>query len=651
MLRSWTRSFLLGTSFLFATVAANATTWYVATTGNDANAGTLSAPYATITKGASKAQPGDVVLVKGGVYTGIVNVYNKGTAALRVTIRSDERAVIDGTGTAANTNLVQLHDVAYLDFTGFEVRNATRLGICGYPAQHVSITNNVVHDSYTNGIYVGSSPTVRSNDVLIDGNQVYHTCLSNAAHAGNSGWGQAIGVESTDNARINNNKVYENDGNGIDFVLSSGGSSTGNELYDNFSTSFYLDNATSTVVDGNLIYSTGNSRYYRNALPANGIGMANESYDTSNPLNGITITNNIVLNSNWAIFYGAYDNGGGLQNVTIANNTFYYGAKALLAIEDGPHTNTVVENNVFYQVGGGVMDLISGPGLTFRNNSWYGGNVSTAKSATDVVGDPRLSNAGGLRARDYMLTAGSPAVAKGVNLSTLVKTDYFGTARPALMDVGAHQSVGLQSQPDVDVQAPTAPTALGAVSIASNSIVLAWTASTDNVAVTGYRVKRDGAVVATVTVPTWTDTTASAFVSYTYQVVAFDAAGNQSAGSNAIPIQLAVQPGGVRLDTAAPTSPAGLRVTAQTLGAVSLAWAASSDNVGVTAYRVLRNGVAIGSLTFTAWTDTTVAPGTAYAYQVIALDAAGNESVRSASVTVQSTPAPATTTRHRAAGK
>jgi chitodextrinase len=57
---------------------------------------------------------------------------------------------------------------------------------------------------------------------------------------------------------------------------------------------------------------------------------------------------------------------------------------------------------------------------------------------------------------------------------------------------------------------------------------------------------------------------------------------------------------------------------------VGLKWSPSTDNVGVTAYQVLRNGVVIATVTGTSYTDTTVQPRTMYEYRIRAKDAAGN---------------------------
>src|SRR5688572_10785411 len=144
---------------LFAPGVASAATFYVATNGNDSGSGSLSAPFRTITKAAGVVRPGDTVSVRGGVYNEIVKASVKGTAAARITIQSHpgEQAIIDGTGTASATDLVQLGSAEYLDFTGFEVRNSNRLGIAGWGSKNVRILNNKVHHSFRGGIYVGHS--------------------------------------------------------------------------------------------------------------------------------------------------------------------------------------------------------------------------------------------------------------------------------------------------------------------------------------------------------------------------------------------------------------------------------------------------------------------------------------------------------------
>jgi len=80
----------------------------------------------------------------------------------------------------------------------------------------------------------------------------------------------------------------------------------------------------------------------------------------------------------------------------------------------------------------------------------------------------------------------------------------------------------------------------------------------------------------------------------------------------------------------APTQLAGAYLQKQKQ--VQLTWKASTDNVGVVNYEVLRNGVVVGRPSSTGSIDAALAPGAVYNYAVLARDAAGNASVLSNSV-------------------
>ncbi|GEK23041.1 hypothetical protein CXY01_35610 [Cellulomonas xylanilytica] len=97
-------------------------------------------------------------------------------------------------------------------------------------------------------------------------------------------------------------------------------------------------------------------------------------------------------------------------------------------------------------------------------------------------------------------------------------------------------------------------------------------------------------------------------------------------------------------DVTAPSAPTGLTVSGTTTTTASLAWTASTDAVGVTGYDVLRGGTLVGTTAGTTFTDTGLAPGTAYSYAVRARDAAGNVSSTSATATATTASAPVDTT-------
>ena len=180
-----------------------------------------------------------------------------------------------------------------------------------------------------------------------------------------------------------------------------------------------------------------------------------------------------------------------------------------------------------------------------------------------------------------------------------------------------------------DTTAPSVPTGLTVGTVTSSSVALSWTASTDNVGVTGYDVSRGGVKVATVTGTSYTDTGLAASTAYAYTVTAHDAAGNVSAASTAVTATTSAASGG---DTTPPSVPTGLTVGAVSSSSVALSWTASTDNVGVTGYDVYRGGVKTATVTGTSYTDTGLAASTAYSYTVTAHDAAGNVSAASAAV-------------------
>ncbi|GAA2324166.1 cellulase family glycosylhydrolase [Streptomyces kunmingensis] len=90
-------------------------------------------------------------------------------------------------------------------------------------------------------------------------------------------------------------------------------------------------------------------------------------------------------------------------------------------------------------------------------------------------------------------------------------------------------------------------------------------------------------------------------------------------------------------DTAAPSTPAGLKVTGTTSTSVSLSWTDSTDNTAVTAYDVYRGTTKAGSVTGTTFTDTGLTAATRYEYTVRARDAAGNTSPASGPVAATTT--------------
>jgi len=92
-------------------------------------------------------------------------------------------------------------------------------------------------------------------------------------------------------------------------------------------------------------------------------------------------------------------------------------------------------------------------------------------------------------------------------------------------------------------------------------------------------------------------------------------------------------------DATPPSTPAGLKVTGATRTSVSIAWTASTDNVGVTGYRVYLNDTTAGNPTQTTFALADLVCGHGYAVAVDAVDAVGNRSPK-ATITAQTKPCP-----------
>ncbi len=169
-----------------------------------------------------------------------------------------------------------------------------------------------------------------------------------------------------------------------------------------------------------------------------------------------------------------------------------------------------------------------------------------------------------------------------------------------------------------------------AIAVSASQIRLSWTASSDNVGVTGYLVERcQGAgcsnflQVATSAGTTYTDTGLTGSTLYSYRVRATDAAGNLSTYSNTISARTQTQTG-----PPPPTAPGSLTATAAGPVQINLTWTASTETGGTIAnYLIERcagascsNFVQVGTSATTTFNDTGLSGSTSYSYRVRAID-------------------------------
>lgn len=219
----------------------------------------------------------------------------------------------------------------------------------------------------------------------------------------------------------------------------------------------------------------------------------------------------------------------------------------------------------------------------------------------------------------------------------------------------------------IDTTAPTAP---GKISTSAlyNRVALNWEPSTDNVAVVYYRIYRDQALVDTLWAPedSFVDFDVAPNRTYTYSISAGDAVNNwstltsvevqtpsapaQSANSSSSRISSAASANNssagssvssltsrssssrssTPVDITAPSLPTNLHQDAALASHVDLSWSAATDNIGVTGYKIYRDGTFLAAVTgdTLSYSDTSVQASHQYLYGVSAGDAAGNWSAQ-----------------------
>ena len=241
-------------------------------------------------------------------------------------------------------------------------------------------------------------------------------------------------------------------------------------------------------------------------------------------------------------------------------------------------------------------------------------------------------------------SAGTSYTFSGLSCWTLPGAGTYTLGIAAYDAAGNLSAVASLSQqtlqcPPGDTTPPSIPSGAATSAVGQTSVTLSWTASSDNVAVLGYQVSQDGVQLGTASGTSYTFSGLACGTTYTLAASAFDAAGNAS-----LPAALsqATQPCAPPADSTPPSTPAGLATSAISQTSIALSWTASTDNVGVTGYRISRNGTQVGTPVVTSYVFSGLSCGTSYTLGAAAVDAAANVS-GTASVNTSTAPCPDTT--------
>ena len=421
-------------------VDAAGNTYYVATTGSDSNAGTLAAPWLTITHAIQKITAGGTCYIEAGTYSTamskVATIYYSGgggsSSGGYITFENYNGGVVNIIP-PANDYGIYLEGSQYLKFIGlnFTCSGTSRgAGVWGENGCNYIVLQNCTFtgDAWGGIIFTGTT----NSNLTITGCTCNENCSTNV--------NASIVLQNCNTFTINrcivSNPVYAARCC-INPIASSNGT-----IYDNT-----VFGATSMGIYVNAqIGNTSNISIYDNLCYDNlqgGIDLCSESgtYTISN----INIYNNVI-----------YGNGRGFRvdeyrsetyNFSFTNNTLYNNDSAggVIYITSTPAdlTNCVIRNNIIYSLTSGIyaIHLAGDPSsinITIDHNLFYNSrgswNSLNILGTSYLTGNPLLVDP----TTNFALQSSSPAIGAGSPIDAPT-TDYIGTARANLCCIGAYE--------------------------------------------------------------------------------------------------------------------------------------------------------------------------------------------------------------------
>ncbi|MBI3150564.1 MAG: DUF5123 domain-containing protein [Chloroflexi bacterium] len=469
-------------------------THYVAPNGDNNNTGSLpSAPWKTIQKAANSTQAGDVVCIRAGSYSEMVNINVSGSATEgSITFQNypNEQAILDGTNLAVPSGwgaMIHIQNRSYITISGLTVRNYkitqknhVPIGILiDGSGEHIELTNNTIYGIETNytganggdahGIAIyGTSASTPLSNIIINNNKLYNLKLGSS---------EALVINgNVDGFQVKNNVIRDSNNIGIDAIGFEGTSpdpaydqarngvisgntvyninSYGNPAYGNERSAgcIYVDGGTQITLEQNIVHHCNL-----------GIELASEHAGKSTSY--ITVRNNFIYgNTQAGISIGGYDSQrGSTEYSTIVNNSLYNNATqgdwgAELYIQYDTRNNTIMNNIIFSGpakkfieswspvMSGNTVDYnlyFSNGGGTNGTWIWKGATHTTFSDYQQFSGNDGNGLAGmnpqflDADSGNLKILAASPAIDTGSDVNCPA-IDLFGTIRPA----GEHCDIG-----------------------------------------------------------------------------------------------------------------------------------------------------------------------------------------------------------------
>jgi hypothetical protein len=391
-------------SVLVSTIAAQAATYYVATTGSNGNPGTEKQPWRTVAKAVDTMVAGDTTYVKGGTYNeGIISFKRSGTATAPIKLLNypGESPIIHCIDFSEihrinifNPSGIRFR-IGWITIEGFEIEHCYN-GIKWHNLHDSIIRRNWIHDARSGSGIVGAG----SLRVLLDRNIINHNAITDPTPPG----GHGIYINGS-NVMITNNLIYDNQGYGVQL------------------------NGSSSAVYDPAKYAGADFAESHNWI------IANNTFAYSRTQAGLVV---------W---------GRRCNNTRIENNIFYENdvdgstghPQGINFVSTGC-TEITIRNNLSFASGSGGTAFLNA-GATEWVHYTQSGNIVNVSSPGFVNAPDTLPTS-----PNFALTERSPAIDKGLPLAEITRA-FDGTTRPQghAYDIGAYEY-----KTEGDVKSPAA---------------------------------------------------------------------------------------------------------------------------------------------------------------------------------------------------
>ena len=391
--------------------------------------GTETHPWCTVQYGVGRITGGATLYVKNGTYNEAFTIHGPaGTSAAHTIISAypGHAPILRGSGFGSGR--MKITGTSYIDFSGFIITNDNQ-GLyidddagTGTPPDHITVTDVTVHDVGQEGIAIRGDTT----NILLNRVTVYNTGRNGTSSNGEGiyiGGGNA--PDNTNAVTVQNSVIHDTQDEGIELKPGT---------HD-------------CIVEGNTLYN--------NLAPGSSHSSGGGAIEINNPSGNYGSNPNHVIRGNI------------IRDIGFTSGITKYGIRA--------GTGAKVYNNVLYNINSNYNavqcnDANDYPRIIYHNTVDAASNRAVVNSGTTMdsknnIGPATTNNLAILpsmfvnyASHDYHLVADSLARNVGLDLRSIVPTDFDGNPRDATPDLGAFEYVasGTPSPSPTPTPTPTA---------------------------------------------------------------------------------------------------------------------------------------------------------------------------------------------------